>query len=115
MALNGLQEAISPRCWLGTICEFFTNRSKLVQFVLCRDLCTSSQRALTEQSPAWKQFYTCVGASWGSSKNGGGGEEAAKRKRELSVGWLWLFIVFSLMLLVWGRETGQGSKKVGYE
>lgn len=45
----------------------------------------------------------------------GGGEEAAKRKRELSVGWLWLFIVFSLMLLVWGRETGQGSKKVGYE
>lgn len=49
------------------------------------------------------------------AKMGGGGEEAAKRKRELSVGWLWLFIVFSLMLLVWGRETGQGSKKVGYE
>lgn len=36
------------RCWLGTICEFFTNHSKLVQFVreLWRDLCTSSSRAL---------------------------------------------------------------------
>lgn len=44
-----------------------------------------------------------------------GGKEAAKRKRELSVGWLWLFIIFSLMLLVWGREMRQGSKKIGYE
>lgn len=48
-------------------------------------------------------------------KWGGGGKAAAKRKRELSVVWLGLFIIFYLMLHVWGRETRQGSKEIGSE
>lgn len=46
---------------------------------------------------------------------GKGGKAAAKRKQELSVVWPGLFIIFYLMLRVWGRETRQGSKEIGSE
>lgn len=38
MALNRMQEGTGQPDWLGTICEFFTNRRKLPQFV--NELCS---------------------------------------------------------------------------